>query len=322
MERPTLTTSPSFPTGSPSDPPGLPPIAVVGLGSMGLGMARALLKAGFSVSGYDVAPGGLTALTDAGGRPARSPAEAAAGADVVVSVVVNAAQTESVLFGDNGVVTALRSGAVFVSSATMDPAVARDLARRTEERGIHYLDAPMSGGAQRAAEGALTFLASGSDAAFAAARPALEAMAGKVYELGSEPGQGAAFKMINQLLAGVHIAAASEAIAFAARQNLDLRKVYEVITASAGNSWMFENRVPHVLNGDYTPRSAVEIFVKDLGIVQDMARAARFPVPVAAAALQMFLMTSAAGMGRDDDSSVARLYANVTGTALPGSSSG
>ena len=143
-------------------------------------------------------------------------------------------------------------------------------------------------------------------------------MAAKLYELGDAAGQGAAFKMINQLLAGVHIAAASEAIAFAAKQGLDIRKVYEVITASAGNSWMFENRVPHVLDGDYTPRSAVDIFVKDLGIIQDMARTAKFPVPVSAAALQMFLMTSASGMGRDDDASVARMYARVTGTRLPG----
>ena len=149
-------------------------------------------------------------------------------------------------------------------------------------------------------------------------KPALDAMAAKLYELGDAAGQGAAFKMINQLLAGVHIAAASEAIAFAARQGLDIRKVYEVITASAGNSWMFENRMPHVLDGDYTPRSAVEIFVKDLGIIQDMARTARFPVPVAAAALQMFLMTAASGMGRDDDASVARMYAQVTGVKLPG----
>jgi 3-hydroxyisobutyrate dehydrogenase len=200
----------------------------------------------------------------------------------------------------------------------MDPEVARRLAGRLEDSGRHYLDAPISGGAQRAAQGELTILASGSKAAFAGARPALEAMSAKLYELGDAPGQGAAFKMINQLLAGVHIAAASEAMAFAARQGLDLRKVYEVITASAGNSWMFENRMPHVLEGDYAPRSAVDIFVKDLGIIQDMARNAKFPVPVAAAALQMFLMASAAGMGRDDDASVARIYARVTGTALPG----
>ena len=191
----------------------------------------------------------------------------------------------------------------------MDPDIARRLAKQLEATGRHYLDAPISGGAQRAAEGELTILASGSAAAFARARPALDAMAAKLYELGDAAGQGAAFKMINQLLAGVHIAAASEAIAFAARQGLDIRRVYEVITASAGNSWMFENRMPHVLDGDYAPRSAVEIFVKDLGIVQDMARTARFPVPVAAAALQMFLMTAASGMGRDDDASVARMYA-------------
>ena len=159
----------------------------------------------------------------------------------------------------------------------MDPDVARRLAKQLEATGRHYLDAPISGGAQRAAQGELTILASGSPAAFAKARPALDAMAAKLYELGDAAGEGAAFKMINQLLAGVHIAAASEAITFAARQGLDIRKVYEVITASAGNSWMFENRMPHVLDGDYTPRSAVEIFVKDLGIIQDMARIGEIP---------------------------------------------
>lgn len=198
----------------------------------------------------------------------------------------------------------------------MDPEAARALAARLQATGRHYLDAPISGGATRAAEGALTILASGSSAAFAKARGALEAMAANIYELGDEPGLGAAFKMINQLLAGVHIAVAAEAMAFAARQGLDLRKVYEVITASAGNSWCFENRMRHVLDNDYTPRSAIDIFVKDLGIVQDMARGAKFPVPIAAAALQMFLMTSAAGMGRDDDSSVARLYAQIAGIDL------
>lgn len=293
-------------------------VAVIGLGSMGFGMATSLRRAGFEVTGFDVNDQMVARFVATGGRGAQSPAEAAQAADVVISVVVNAAQTEAILFGADGVAETLPEGAVFVSSATMDPDVARNLAARLETTGRLYLDAPISGGSVRAAEGALTVLASGSAAAFARARPALDAMAAKLYELGDEPGVGAAFKMINQLLAGVHIAAASEAIAFAARQGLDIRKVYEVITASAGNSWMFENRIPHVLDGDYAPRSAVDIFVKDLGIIQDMARSAKFPVPVAAAALQMFLMTSAAGMGRDDDASVARLYARITGTDLPG----
>jgi 3-hydroxyisobutyrate dehydrogenase len=295
-----------------------PHVAVIGLGSMGFGMAASLKRAGFGVTGCDVAADSVARFVADGGKGASTPAEAATDADIVVSVVVNAAQTEAILFGPNGVAETLPKDAVFISSATMDPDVARRLAKQLEATGRHYLDAPISGGAQRAAQGELTILASGSAAAFAKARPALDAMAAKLYELGDAAGQGAAFKMVNQLLAGVHIAAASEAITFAARQGLDIRKVYEVITASAGNSWMFENRIPHVLDGDYSPRSAVEIFVKDLGIIQDMARSSKFPVPVAAAALQMFLMTAAAGMGRDDDASVARLYGRITGTALPG----
>ncbi|MGN6309185.1 MAG: L-threonate dehydrogenase [Xanthobacteraceae bacterium] len=294
-------------------------IAVIGLGSMGFGMATSLLRAGFTVTGCDVSADSVARFKASGGQGASSPAEAVRDAETVVSVVVNAAQTEAVLFGKDGALEAMAPGAVCVSAATMDPEVAKRLAARVEAAGRLYLDAPISGGAQRAAQGELTILASGSAAAFAKARPALDAMAAKLYELGDAPGQGSAFKMINQLLAGVHIAAASEAISFAAKQGLDIRKVYEVITASTGNSWMFENRVPHVLEGDYTPRSAVDIFVKDLGIVQDMARNAKFPVPLSAAALQMFLMASASGMGRDDDIAVAKMYAQVTGAPLPDS---
>ena len=292
-------------------------VAVIGLGSMGLGMARSLLRAGFAVAGCDISDAPRAALEEAGGVFASSPAASARNAKCVVAVVVNGAQTQDVLFGPDGCAATMPADAVFVASATMAPSVARGLAERLEATGRHYLDAPMSGGAARADEGTLTMLASGSKDAFDRARPALEAMTTTLYELGDRAGQGAAFKMVNQLLAGVHIAAACEAVAFARRQDLDLARVYEVITKSAGNSWMFENRVPHVLEGDYAPRSATEIFTKDLGIVLDMAREATFPVPIAGAALQMFLMTAAAGMGRDDDSSVARLYAQLAGLSLP-----
>ncbi|APG94329.1 L-threonate dehydrogenase [Sinorhizobium americanum] len=292
--------------------------AVIGLGSMGFGMAQSMKRAGIEVVGYDITSAAVERFAAEGGRSANTLRAAVANADIVVSVVVNAAQTEAVLFGADGISAAMKPGAVFVSSATMDPAIARCLSEQLEALGLHYLDAPISGGAARAAKGELTIMASGSPQAFAAARPALDAMAAKVYELGDAAGTGAAFKMINQLLAGVHIAAACEAITFAAKQGLDLDRVYEVITASAGNSWMFENRVPHVLAGDYTPLSAIEIFVKDLGIVQDMARAERYPVPLVAAALQMYLAASGAGMGRDDDSSLARLYAQLSGAKLPG----
>jgi 3-hydroxyisobutyrate dehydrogenase len=292
-------------------------IAVIGLGSMGFGMAQSLRRARFEVVGCDVSAAPMQRFREEGGAVARTPALAAEGAEVVVSVVVNAAQTEAVLFGREGAGEALAAGAVFVSSATMDPQIARRLGAQLEATGRRYLDAPISGGAVRAAEGKLTVMASGTAEAFTGTRPALQAMAERVYELGDEAGQGSAFKMINQLLAGVHIAAACEAMALAAKQGLDLRRVYEVITASAGASWMFENRVPHILDGDYAPRSAIDIFVKDLGIVQDMARAERFPAPLAAAALQMYLAASGAGMGQDDDASLARVYAQLSGAKLP-----
>ncbi|MBE7212567.1 MAG: NAD-binding protein [Gluconacetobacter diazotrophicus] len=294
-----------------------PSVAVLGLGSMGLGMATALLRAGFPVRGFDPTAGRAEAFRAAGGETAASPAAAADGAACVVSVVVNAAQTEAVLFGEGGCAGSMAEGGVFVSCATVAPEVARALAARLGREGRRYLDAPMSGGSVRAAEGALTMMLSGTPDAVADARPVLDAMCSTVHVLGNEAGPGSAFKMVNQLLAGVHVAAACEAIAFAAREGLDLRRVYEVISGAAGNSWMFGNRVPHVLDGDYAPYSTVEILIKDLGIILDMARARQFPVPVAGAALQMFLMAGAAGMGKDDDSSVTKVYAKLAGLELP-----
>lgn len=293
-------------------------ICVIGLGSMGSGMAASLLRGGFSVSGFDLNPEAMARLDESGGRSATSPAHAAEGADLVLCVVVNAAQTEAVLYGAEGAATRISKGGVILSCATMSPDCARDFAARAKALGLGYIDAPISGGAVRAAAGELTVMASGDPAAFDRARPALDCIAAKVYELGPEPGTGAAFKIVNQLLAGVHIAAACEAITFARKMGLDIARVYEVITASAGNSWMFENRVPHILEGDYAPKSAIDIFTKDLGIVADIGRGLKFPTPIASMALQLFVMTAAAGMGRDDDASVARMIANLTGLDLPG----
>ncbi len=293
-------------------------IAVIGLGAIGYGVAASLAQKGWSVVGADTNPAATARFAHEFGKAAGSSREAAAGADAVILVVVNAAQCEAVLFGDAGVLASTAPDALIISCVTMAPAQAHSIGERVEATGRAFVDAPTSGGPARAAEGALTLLTSGREDAMTRAGPIFEAIAAKVYRLGAEPGAGSAFKMINQLLAGVHIAAACEAIAFAKRLGLDLAKVYEVITASAGNSWMFENRVPHILDNDYAPKSAVAIFTKDLGIVSDMARAASFPTPLAASALQMFLMTAASGMGRDDDASVARLYAKIAGVELDG----
>lgn len=292
-------------------------VAVIGLGSMGSGMAASLLRAGASVRGYDPAPQAITRLSEAGGIAASTARHAVDAAEVVLSVVVNAEQTEQLLFGEHGCLEQMPAGALFISCATMSPANARSLGERVQTSGRLYLDAPMSGGAVRASDGSLSMLTSGSAEACSLAEPILAALAGTIHRLGDTPGQAAAFKMVNQLLAGVHIAAAAEAMTFAAREGLDLAEVYRVITRSAGNSWMFENRMQHVLDGDYTPRSATSIFVKDLGIVLEMGRQRDFPLPLASTALQLFLMTAAMGMDRDDDASVARLYARLAGLQLP-----
>jgi L-threonate 2-dehydrogenase len=290
---------------------------VIGLGSMGLGMAHSMVKRGIKVAGFDINAAAVAKLVEAGGGGAASVADVAKNADVLLVVVVNAAQTDTVLFGEKAAAAAMKRGSVIISSATMAPDDARKLAAKAEALGLLYLDAPISGGAAKAAIGQLTVMASGSPETFKRARPVLDAIAATVYELGDAAGIGASFKMVNQLLAGVHIAAACEAVTFAKKLGLDLPTVYKVITASAGNSWMFENRVPHILDGDYAPRSAVEIFTKDLGIVSDMGRREKFPLQIAATALQMFLMTAAAGMERDDDASVARMIAEMTGLELP-----
>ncbi|MEZ4637759.1 MAG: NAD(P)-binding domain-containing protein [Caldilineaceae bacterium] len=283
-------------------------IGFIGLGAMGMGMARSLLRAGFTVKGYDVVPAAVTAFVEAGGVGAASVADAAKDADLLVVMVLNAAQVESVLFGEDGAAAQLASGAVVMVCSTTPPAFARQTAQRLADLGLDMLDAPVSGGTVRAADGELSVMASGSPAAFAKAEDVLEAVAANVYRLGDECGQGSSMKMINQLLAGVHIASAAEAIAFAAKAGMDLQTVYDVICNSAGGSWMFQNRVPHILADDYTPHSAIDIWLKDLGIVLDTARDEKFPLPLTAAAYQLYLAASAQGWGRIDDAGVVKVY--------------
>ncbi|WP_330460094.1 NAD(P)-dependent oxidoreductase [Streptomyces sp. NBC_00820] len=288
-----------------------PRVGVVGLGAMGLGMARSLRSAGYDVGVHDLRAEVAAEFAREGGAAFPTPGELAAAVDVLIGVVVNAAQVEAVLFGEDGAARRLRPGAVFVMCSTVDPAWSAELGDRLAESGVLYLDAPISGGAARAAAGELTMMTSGPAVAYALAGPVLDAMSATVYRLGESAGLGSKVKVVNQLLAGVHIAAAAEAMALGIRAGVPAEALYEVITHSAGNSWMFENRMAHVLAGDYTPLSAVDIFVKDLGIVLDSARPERFPLPLAATAHQMFLQASASGLGGEDDSAVIKIFPGI-----------
>ncbi len=305
-----------------------PCVGLIGLGAMGAGMAGSLRRAGFSPHVFDIRPGVAEAFAREGGTACASVAELAAACDVVISVVVNAQQTEEVLLGGGGsgaggasshggqslaggAATAMKPGSVFVMCSTVDPNVSIAFEQRLHSMGLLYLDAPISGGAAKAASGQMTMMTAGTPAAYARCGGALDAMAAKVYKLGDRAGAGSKVKIINQLLAGVHIAAAAEAMALGLREGVDAAALYEVITHSAGNSWMFENRMAHVLAADYTPLSAVDIFVKDLGLVLDTARATKFPLPLASTAHQMFMQASSAGFGREDDSAVIKIFPGI-----------
>jgi 3-hydroxyisobutyrate dehydrogenase-like beta-hydroxyacid dehydrogenase len=292
-------------------------VAVIGLGTMGMGAALNLVRKGHQVTGCDVREAARVELAAAGGTTVGNPGELPADTEAVVVFVVTAAQTEDVLFGPHGALGTVGKGAVVLCCATVAPEAARALDTKIAAAGFLMLDAPVSGGKAGAHGGTMTVMASGSDAAFAKAQPVLDAMAGKVWRLGEPVGVGSTVKMVNQLLAGVHIATAAEALALGIRAGADPRTLFEVISSSAGSSWMWQNRVPHILDGDDTPLSAVNIFVKDLGIVLDQARALTFPLPLAAAAHQLFLAAAAHGEGAKDDAFVIRVWQALTGIKLP-----
>ena len=292
-------------------------VGVIGLGSMGMGAALNLLKSQHQVTGCELREAARAELTAAGGSAVASAAELPADLEALVVFVVNAAQAEDVLFGPAGCASRLPGGTVVLLCTTVAPEAARQLDQKITAAGWLMLDAPVSGGAGGARAGTMTVMASGPEAAFARAQPVLDAIGDKIWRLGDTAGIGSTVKMVNQLLAGVHIATAAEALALGIRAGADPRTLYEVICSSAGNSWMWQNRVPHILAGDDTPSSAVNIFVKDLGIVLDQARGLTFPLPMASAAHQLFLAAAAAGHGARDDAFVIRVWQALTGIQLP-----
>ena len=287
-------------------------IAFIGLGAMGTPMALNLVKAGHSVCAFDMRTEATGALVAAGGRAAASAAEAAHDAELFWLMVVSGEQAESVLF-DAGAAEALPKGAIVVAACTQPPALARKTADRLAAMGLAMLDAPVSGGIKGAAAGALTIMVSGDAEVMERARPVLNAVGQRVFDVGREAGLGSTAKMINQLLCGVHIAAAAEAMHVAERAGVSLQTMHEIISVSAGNSWMWGDRGPRMMMEDPPVKSAVDIFVKDLGIVLDQGKLMRQGLPLASAAMQMFLAASGLGHGKADDSQILRAYRAMNG---------
>ena len=291
-------------------------VGFVGLGAMGLPMARNLVRRGMVVRGFDMRDAAMAALEGDGGVRAGSAAEAATGADALILMVVNAAQAEQVLFAD-GALDAMAPRGIVILMATCPPGAAERLAERVLATQRRFVDAPVSGGVAGATRAGLTIMAAAPHETFAAAKPVLDALGDKVFHVGEKPGQGAVVKTVNQLLAGVHIAVAAEAFSLAAKVGVDLNVILEIMSGSAASSWMIRDRGPRMLQRDPEVTSAVDIFVKDLGIVLDAGRETKAALPLAAVAHQLFLAASGRGEGAADDSQVIRSYYALNGTSLP-----
>jgi len=287
-------------------------IAFAGLGAMGLPMARNLLARGHRVRGIDINPAALEALAAAGGERSPDAASAASGADVLILMVIDAVQAEQVLFAD-GALKALPESGIVCLMATCPPGAVERIAARVIAAGRRFADAPVSGGTAGASAASLTIMAACERATFDALQPVFQALGQRIFHVGERAGQGATVKAVNQLLCGVHIAVVAEAFALAAKVGVDLAVLLEIMSGSAASSWMLRDRGPRMLQTDPELSSAVDIFVKDLGIVMQAGREAKAALPIAAVAHQMFLAASGRGDGRADDSQVIRSYYALNG---------
>ncbi|WP_147681224.1 NAD(P)-dependent oxidoreductase [Actinomyces ruminicola] len=287
-------------------------VAVLGLGAMGLPMATNLSQT-FTVRGFDISAERLALAQQAGIVPATSAAEAVADADVVLVAVRNQAQLEELLFGQDGIAAAMRPGAAVLLTSTVGGAGVEAVAGRLRDMGLLLVDAPVSGGPVRAGDGDLLVVVGADDEAWAATEDVLEAMSSTLVRVGDEPGYGQSMKTVNQLLCGVHIAAAGEALALAQALGLDVEAALKALMAGAAESFMLGDRGPRMLQAydEDGPevRSRLDIFVKDMGIVTAAAKSVGLSTPVAAAAEQLYLQGARRGLGAQDDSTVITVIA-------------
>jgi 3-hydroxyisobutyrate dehydrogenase/putative dehydrogenase len=278
----------------------------IGLGAMGAPMAACVARAGHAIVAFDIDSSRAQALAGDGVEAATRVADAASGVDVLVLMVATPEQVEGVLFGEGDASGALEPGATVMIMSTVGPTAVAAWAQRLPE--VDVVDAPVSGGVARAADGDLLIMVGGAEAAVERVRPLLDAMARSAPLVGPEPGDGQKVKLVNQLLCGVHIAAAAEGLAFAEAIGLDARACWEVIRDGAAASFMLDDRGARMLDDAFEdPKSALDIFVKDMGLVTDAARQNAYPAPLATIAEQLYVAGRRAGLGRLDDSSLIKI---------------
>lgn len=285
-------------------------IGIIGTGAMGLGVVQSLVRNGIAVGARDILPRAEAAAVAAGATAFPTAAALVREYPTVILLVVDAAQIEDVLFGEDGAAAALVPGAVLIVSSTVPPAYVATLASRVAARGARLIDAPVSGGPRRASDGTMTIMVSGDAQAIGECAAVFDAIAGRRFVVGARAGDAATFKVLNNQLAAVNLAAGAEALAIATHAGLDPRLFLEVVCASSGASWIFADRMARALEGDYAPRAATTLLKKDVGIAVDAAAALGCDAPLARAAREAFDAAVAAGYGAEDDASLLKYYAS------------
>lgn len=283
-----------------------PAIGVIGAGAMGMGVVRSLLRHGFATHARDIRPQAHKEAAGLGATCHPSAAALARHCAVVIVLVVDARQVDDVLFGSEGVTVAARRGLIVVLSSTVAPDYTTALAERLAAHGIALVDAPISGGPRRAADGSMTMMVAGGAAALTRCEPMFAAVAGRVFNVGDVPGDAAKFKIINNLLAAVNLAAGAEALTLAKKAGLDPQRMVDVVNASSGGSWMFADRMPRALAGDFAPRAAGRILAKDVGIAVEFAERMGVDATFANAARAAFQGMVDAGYGDEDDAAMVK----------------
>ena len=291
----------------------MPAVGVIGTGAMGMGVVASLKRGGFPTHARDIRPEVQREAEARGATGHPSAAALARACDIAIVLVVDSVQVDDVLFGTGGAAGAFKPGAVVMLSSTVAPDYTSALSIRLAASGATLVDAPVSGGPRRAADGSMTMMVAGDAGAVARCEPVFSAIAGRIFRVGTAPGDAAKFKIVNNLLAAVNLAAGAEAMALAARAGLDPQQVVDVVNASSGASWMFADRMPRALAGDFSPRAAAKILAKDVGIAAEFAARLGADATFANAARAAFDGMVDAGHGELDDAAICRFLSERAG---------
>ena len=292
-------------------------VGFIGLGAMGRPMALNLAKHGYALAVHDIDPSKLEPLRARGAVVADSPEGVAAAADRTICMVETTAQAEAVITGESGIIRSAAPGHIVICMSTIDPLVARRLGAELAARGVGMLDAPVSGGTERAASGELSVIAGGDASTFEACRDLFAAMGTKLFHVGSL-GQGLAMKLVNNMLVQVNMVAVAEALVLGVKAGLDPRTIYDVVRVSTGTSFAFEGRVPRILARDFSPGGTVDISFKDQELETAFAKQLGVPLLLANVSQQVYQMARAAGLGKEDGAAIIKVLERLAGVQVKG----